>query len=135
MNAVFASDRRAASVLEFALVTPVLVVLGLGLADFGNAIQQQVWLEQATRAGGMAALSDPQDQGAIEAAVTAASWSTVSIAVASSAECSSGAALAADGTCPSGALYLYDTITATVPFQAFILPITSLEATDVEQVP
>ena len=52
---------RGVSALEFALVTPVVLVIMVGIADFGNALQQAVRLETAARAGAQVAFTHPGD--------------------------------------------------------------------------
>lgn len=121
--------------IEFVIVAPVLLLLMFGLFDIGNAIQQKIWLEQAVRAGGIIALSEPTDNAGIESAVQAASWSNVTTTVSQYAVCADGGAVQSDGMCSSGPLYQYVTIAASAPFNSFVVPITSLGASYVEQVP
>jgi len=59
-------DRRGVSALEFAIIAPIMVTLMLGTYDFGNAVQQQIDLQEAVRAGGAYALSHPTDVGGIQ---------------------------------------------------------------------
>lgn len=67
------NDRGAAAV-EFALLLPVLVLLVLGIAEFGRAYNAQITLTNAAREGVrvMAITNDPARArtAAIEAAVT-----------------------------------------------------------------
>lgn len=56
-----ASDRGAAAV-EFALLLPLILVLVLGIIDFGGMLHAQVTLTQAAREGArVAALQDDSD--------------------------------------------------------------------------
>ena len=54
-------DERGASVVEFALIVPLLVVLVLGIVEFGHAFQVQGTLSAAAREGArvMALQSNP----------------------------------------------------------------------------
>lgn len=52
---------RAVSALEFVLVMPVLLLIMVGIADFGNALQQSIRLESAARAGAQVAFTRPVD--------------------------------------------------------------------------
>jgi Flp pilus assembly protein TadG len=61
-------DRRAVAAAEFALIVPVLVTLLLGVFEIGNAVHQQLVLQQALRAGGLYALSFPTQTGEISPA-------------------------------------------------------------------
>lgn len=54
---------RGVSALEFALVMPLVVLIMLGIADYGNALQQSLRLEAAARAGAQVALTRPGDTG------------------------------------------------------------------------
>ncbi|GAA0214417.1 hypothetical protein GCM10010492_10280 [Saccharothrix mutabilis subsp. mutabilis] len=54
------TDDRGAAAVEFALLLPILLVLVLGLVDFGRALNAQVTLTQAAREGArVAALKKP----------------------------------------------------------------------------
>src|SRR3954466_15724984 len=54
-------EQRGASAVEFALIVPLLIVLVLGIAEFGHAFQVQGTLSAAAREGvrGMAPQKDP----------------------------------------------------------------------------
>ncbi len=56
-------DQRGASAVEFALIVPVLIVLVLGIAEFGHAFQVQGTLSAAAREGvrAMALRNDPAE--------------------------------------------------------------------------
>ena len=45
------SDQRGASAVEFALVVPLLILLVIGIAEFGRAFQVQSTLSAAAREG------------------------------------------------------------------------------------
>src|SRR3990170_1610843 len=51
-------SRRGQSLVEFALVLPMLLVLLLGIADFGRVFQSGIILEGATRDGAEAAAQE-----------------------------------------------------------------------------
>lgn len=61
MRCPFRRRDRAVSALEFALVTPVVLLIMMGIADYGNALQQSLRLETAARAGAQVALTQPGD--------------------------------------------------------------------------
>lgn len=128
-------SQSGAAVIEFVIVAPVLLLLMFGLFDIGNAIQQKIWLEQAVRAGGMIALSGSATTTEIENAVQAASWSNVSASASKPTKyCPDGSTPPTGGTCFPDPTYQRVTITASVPFNWFVVPITSLGASYVEQV-
>jgi Flp pilus assembly protein TadG len=60
-------EERGASAVEFAFIVPVLVVLVLGIAEFGHAFQVQGTLSAAAREGvrAMALRNDPADARAV----------------------------------------------------------------------
>jgi Flp pilus assembly protein TadG len=60
-------DERGASAVEFAFIVPLLVVLVLGIAEFGHAFQVQGTLSAAAREGvrAMALRNDPVDARAV----------------------------------------------------------------------
>lgn len=63
--------QRGASAVEFALIVPLLILLVLGIAEFGHAFQVQGTLSAAAREGvrTMALQNDPaQAQAAVRAA-------------------------------------------------------------------
>jgi Flp pilus assembly protein TadG len=58
---------RGASAVEFALIVPLLILLVLGIAEFGHAFQVQGTLSAAAREGvrAMALRNDPVDARAV----------------------------------------------------------------------
>jgi Flp pilus assembly protein TadG len=75
-------DRHGMSVLELAIIGPILVVAVVAVVELGNAAQQQILLQQALRAGGQYAMSFPTDTNGIQSAVTNAlpsNWNNVTV--------------------------------------------------------
>ncbi|MEE8393553.1 MAG: TadE family protein [Rhodospirillales bacterium] len=60
------------SAVEFALITPMLLVVLIGLIDFGMAMFHKMELQSAVRSGAQYALSNSGDTTSITSAVTAA---------------------------------------------------------------
>ena len=60
-------DERGASAVEFAFIVPLLIVLVLGIAEFGHAFQVQGTLSAAAREGvrAMALRNNPVDAKAV----------------------------------------------------------------------
>jgi Flp pilus assembly protein TadG len=60
-------DQRGATAVEFAFIMPLLIVLVLGIAEFGRAFQVQGTLSAAAREGvrAMALRNDPADARAV----------------------------------------------------------------------
>jgi Flp pilus assembly protein TadG len=87
------ADRGAAAV-EFALLLPLLLLIVLGIVDFGRMLNAQVTLTQAAREGSrLVALGQPNVPGRTQAAATGLSPVGVSIQSA----CPAGAGPAANG--------------------------------------
>lgn len=136
-------DRKGAAVIEFVIVAPVLFLVMFGLFNIGNAIQQEISLEQAVRAGGILALSAGDNHTAIVNAVQMAlapqGWPSVNVAttLAPPPSCPDGGTVQSNGFCLSGPTFQYLTISATMPFASFglPLPLKSLGAQYVEQLP
>lgn len=125
------SDRRAAAILEFTLILPLLLVLAAGVFDFGRAFALDVQLYQAVRAGGQMALADPSDAGGgIEAKVnaTAPAGTTANAPSYKSVACTT-----TDATCSVGSVQGYIEISASVPFSALVIPLKTLRAAYVER--
>lgn len=101
------ASRRGQSLVEFALVLPMLLVLLLGIADFGRAFQASITIEAATRDGAEAgaierlrnhppAAGDPGEIGYYDDLHRVAA-----LAACSEAKVLGNTTLASDGTCPS----------------------------------
>ncbi len=67
-------SERGAAAVEFALVLPILLVLALGIVEFGRAFQVQATLAAAAREGARV-LALQGDEAAVEAAVQSVSTS------------------------------------------------------------
>ena len=68
----FFRDERGATALEFALVSPLLCVLLVGLIDYGMGYWQKMQVGNAARAGAQYAMASGWNQTAISTAVTSA---------------------------------------------------------------
>ncbi len=134
-------DRRGGPAMEFAVISPILVVCTIFAYDLGNALQQRIRLAEAVRAGGLYALYYPTQSDlsvnstAIAAAVTNAvpEWTDVSVSTpvmacycwdrttstfGSAVTCST----ADSTTCGStGELRRYITISASRPFRPVLM--------------
>src|ERR671939_680593 len=67
-------SERGASAVEFALIVPLLIMLVLGIAEFGHAFQVQGTLSAAAREG-VRAMALQNDRAAARAAVQDATTS------------------------------------------------------------
>lgn len=74
------SADRGAAVVEFALLLPLLLLILLGIIDFGRMLNAQETLTQAAREGArVVALGQPDPAGRTQAAATGLSPVSVSI--------------------------------------------------------
>jgi Flp pilus assembly protein TadG len=92
-------DERGAAVVEFALVAPLLLMMVLGIAEFGRAYHVQATLSQAAREGVrvMALKNDPA--GALAATRAAAPTLTLTNVTVTPSSCvASGLTPAATAT-------------------------------------
>ena len=132
---------RGVSALEFALSAPLVLFVMLGIADFGNALQQSIRLEGAARAGAQIALASPYDTAAIRTATMAnlAGWQLaadggdVTFATQNWCQCATDPINPANafsctnyhGNCPDVAHLA--SVTVSRPYQALLLvPLSSL---------
>lgn len=136
-------DRRGVALLEFAIVLPFLILLIMGVFDLGNALQQEIRLYQAVRAGAQIALTFPANpatgnlsQPVITAAVqNAGSGLNVTATETLSCYCSDGTSVnCSSGTCTTGGVQRYIQISASAPFKAMVIPLSTLRASILERV-
>ncbi|MET7276857.1 TadE/TadG family type IV pilus assembly protein [Kribbella sp. NPDC005582] len=88
-------EDRGATAVEFALLLPMLLLIVMGIVDFGRMLNAQQTLTQAAREGArLVALGQPNVSGRTQAAATG--LSPVGVAVSSS--CPVGAGPASNGS-------------------------------------
>ena len=126
--------RRATTAVEFALIAPILALCLTSVYDLGNALQQNIRMREAVRAGGLYAQFYAEDTTGIQNAVTGAvsNWTNVTVnSVTRSCECwnsstvtfTSTIACADTSACTSGnAKQGFVTVQASRPFSAMFLP-------------
>lgn len=116
--------------VEFALISPILLIVILGLVDFGLAMSNKMELVSAARSGAQLALADSSDTSAIKSAVVAATdneITTSDVTTTEFCECSDGTTITCGATCGDGSSNkYYMTITAQQSFTAvfIVTPIT-----------
>lgn len=111
-------DRKGAAAVEFALLMPFILIMLIGLVDFGMGLWTQMQLESAARAGAQYALIDYADTSGIQNAVTGSSnLTTAPTPLATTfCECSNGTSVSCAGTCASGSVRIFVRVTATSSF-------------------
>lgn len=97
-------DERGAGAVEFALLTPVLILIAAGLVDTSRLIIQTMQVHAAAQAGADFALRNTWDQAAVEGAAAAAVTSAHTARAALSSGCISGQKIvvATAPTCANG---------------------------------
>lgn len=115
------------SLIELALVAPILATLLTGIADFGLMEYDAMALNQAARAGAQYGFTNSSDTSGIQAAVLAASGlSSTKLTVTTAYQCYDGTAVAYPTACASadqdsGQSRVYLSVTVTEPY-SLILP-------------
>jgi len=123
----FARSESGISAVEMALVAPVLMIIFLGLIDYGIAIFNKLELTSSVRSGAQYALINSTNMTAIQTTVINSSNLNPANLVVSmpyvTCECSNGTV---DATClvvcPAGVLRHYVVIDATYTYVPFFLP-------------
>src|SRR4051812_35451157 len=135
-------DRKGASMVEFALIAPVLISLLGGAVDLGSAIEHSIRVESAARAAAQYITRMPTDgtgaQTAGSAVVSGLAGASVTVA-AMDCRCpptgaaTGGAVVACTASCASG-MQQYVTVSASAPFTpifpaSYLLPWDNLAST------
>lgn len=118
---IFSRDRRGAVAVEFALITPVLLIALIALADFGLMVYQNTQLSEAASAGVRFALQsgNEDDDVGIETAVLATLPDDLdaSVVVTRECRCPTGGAVDCNSEC-SGEIApgRYVSVVVTCPY-------------------
>lgn len=116
---------RGVSAVEMAMISPVLLVVFLGLMDYGIAVFDKMELNSAVRAGSQHALIKSTDLTAIQTTVIGSATlglTTGDVTVTSSCECSDGSSVSCAGSCASDTIRNYITIQADYTYVPIFLP-------------
>ena len=101
-------SREGAAAIELALIAPILLLMILGVVDFGGAYSAKLRLDSAARSGVQFALQNTANitnTGGIGQVVDAASGldpATITTTVTQFCECDDGSSIACNGTCAGG---------------------------------
>lgn len=115
--ASLASPRQGAAAVEFALLVPVLLVIGMALIDLGMAVFNKMELMSAVRTGAQVALMDSSNTTEIRSAVTNSTDLSPTINIDPFCECSDGTPIGCGGYCTSPLIKrTFMTISATQSF-------------------
>jgi Flp pilus assembly protein TadG len=104
--------------VEFALVLPLLVILGAAIVQFGIAYNRQITIQQAAREGARALALDPENEANAISVAEAAAGSIDTTATADGSACDSD----------SGVRFAQVDITTEVEFGIpFVVALTTIE--------
>lgn len=121
----FKRCERGVSAVEMALISPVLLIVFLGLMDYGIAVFDKMELNSSVRSGSQHALINSASLTAIQTTVIGSSnlgLTTSDVTVTSTCECSDGSSVSCAGVCASGNIRNYITITAAYSYVPIFLP-------------
>ncbi len=117
--------RAGTAAVEFGLITPILLIIIMGIVDYGMAMFQKMELNGAVRSGAQLAMIDSGDEDAIKDAVVAASGNaitTTDVATTTFCECADETTIVCGGTCGDGSSNrTFMTITATTTNEGIII--------------
>jgi Flp pilus assembly protein TadG len=106
--------------VELAIIAPMLLILLLGLFEFGMAVNEKSKVTLAARAGAQLALTGTTDSATITNAITAASGLTaadLTININTFCECQDGTSVQCNGgTCPVGAVRTFISVDVSKPY-------------------
>ena len=96
-------DCQGSTAVEFALITPILLLFLGGIVDFGRAFYYRTELDQALRSGMQYALKAPTDGVGIASVIGQSTSVPISVAApVTFCQCLNGANVACTDTCPVG---------------------------------
>lgn len=123
-------DRRGQSLVEFALVLPVLLLLFMGILDFGRAVYAYNTLSNAAREGARVAIVDQTVAGGIPVAAQRAADQSTSLGIDPGADVDVDyTSPVGGGACPTRALGCIASVTVRDEFQAITPIIGSIVGT------
>jgi Flp pilus assembly protein TadG len=117
------------SVVEFALIAPVLLGLAAGVTDMGMQTYAAISVDSAARSGMQMLATNPGDTAGAESAALAATSldpANLSVSVTQSCQCSGGSSVTCSGTCASGDIERSYMVQVSTTYSR-IFPIPGLE--------
>ena len=118
-----ADRRRGSALVEFALMTPFLLILLAGVLDYGRALSKATGVANAARIGaqyGSGSVARSTDTAGIRAAAvnSAPGFSGLSVSSVQSCQCPGGTSVSCSGNCGSSKLLMYVKVTVTAASSA-----------------
>lgn len=113
-----AASQRGTALLEFALVTPLLLLLLAGILDYGQALSKSTAVANAARVGAAYAISSPSrtaDTAGIRSAAidSAPGFSGLTVTSSRSCQCFGGSSITCGSSCGGGNAQMYVKVTVT----------------------
>jgi Flp pilus assembly protein TadG len=113
-----ADRRRGSALVEFAVMTPFLLLLLAGVLDYGRALCKATGVANAARIGaqyGSSSVARSTDTAGIRTAAvnSAPGFSGLSVSSVQSCQCPGGAPVSCGGSCGSSAPLMYVQVTVT----------------------
>lgn len=116
--------RRGVAAVEFGLLVPILLIIMLGIVNYGLVMFNKMELVSAARSGTQLALADYTDTTSIKDAVvnaTSLSLDTSNVTTTQFCECSGTSITCGDSTCPNE---IYLTVTVSDDFDLLLVSTT-----------
>jgi Flp pilus assembly protein TadG len=117
----FGSDERGAIQVEFALITPIILLLLSGVIDLGLALQQTSTLKTAARMGAQYAMRFPSDDvGIAEVVKKAVAYDAALLTISNSTtcECPDGTAIVCSDKCAGSTPRKYVSVSVSMPYSS-----------------
>lgn len=110
--------RRGSALVEFALMTPFLLLLLAGVLDYGQALSKATRIANAARIGaqyGSSSIARSSDTAGIQAAAvnSAPGFSGLSVSSVQFCQCPGGTPVSCSGSCGSGKRLMYVQVTVS----------------------
>ncbi|MBV8061208.1 MAG: pilus assembly protein [Alphaproteobacteria bacterium] len=125
MQRIHRHREQGNAIVEMALMLPVLVILTLGLTEYGMAAYNKVQLDTAVHAALNYATQNSTDTSGIASAAqqAAAPFTTgASVSTSTYCQCNDGSSISCTGTCTSGNVRKYMQVSVS---QYYTPPVTS----------
>lgn len=121
----FGPSQSGIAAVEFALIAPIMMVLLLGLLDYGIAAYHSMELESAARSGAQYAMLDSSDTTLIVTTVTNSTLldtTKLTVSVTEFCECSDGSSVVCGSTCTVDSVRKYMQIDTNYAHTPLFIP-------------
>jgi Flp pilus assembly protein TadG len=113
-----AGRRRGSALIEFALMSPVMLLLLAGVLDYGRALRVASAVANAARVGaqyGSRSSSNSSDTAGMQSAArnTAPDITGMTVNASRYCQCTNGSAVSCTGTCGTGKVQIYVQVNAS----------------------